>query len=116
MDVGITRTVGIPHKIRGHGLACVAVEVEAHFLSLRGNCQSSFARCSAVVSNDALQKVEKGKVVSMSCQLIRFMEGAHTSLLKKNELLGRSFAQRARPKVEGRGEKLARDITNLVSN
>jgi hypothetical protein len=34
------------------------------------------------------------------------------SLLKKNELLGRSFAQRARPKVEDRGEKLARDITN----
>jgi hypothetical protein len=44
MDVGITRTVGIPHKIRGHGLACVAVEVEAHFLSLRGSCQWSFAR------------------------------------------------------------------------
>lgn len=60
-NVGITRTVGIPHKIRGHALACVAVEVEAHFLSLRGSFQWSFARRSAVVLNDALQKVEKGK-------------------------------------------------------
>jgi len=61
MDVGITRTVGIPHKTRGHALACVAVEVEAHFLSLRGSCQWRFARRSAVVLKDALQKVKMGK-------------------------------------------------------
>jgi hypothetical protein len=35
--------------------------VEAHFLSLKGNCQWSAARRSAVVLNDALQNVENGK-------------------------------------------------------
>jgi hypothetical protein len=65
MDVGITRTVGIPHKIRGHALACVAVDVEAHFLSLRGSYQWSFARRSVVVRNDALQKVKREKLVSI---------------------------------------------------
>jgi hypothetical protein len=59
---GITRTVGIPHKIRGRALACVAVEVVAHFLSLRESCQWSFSRRSVIVLNDALQKVEKGKI------------------------------------------------------
>ena len=61
MHVGKARTVDIRHKIRGHALVCVAVEVEAHFLSLRESCQLGFAQRSAVVLNDALQKVEKGK-------------------------------------------------------
>jgi hypothetical protein len=62
---GITRAIGIPHKIRGHVLACVAVEVVAHFLSLGESCQWSFARRSVVVLDDALQEVEREKVVSM---------------------------------------------------
>ena len=57
MDVGTARTVGTPHKIREHDLACVAVEVEAHFLSLRVSCQWSVARRSTVVLNDALRNV-----------------------------------------------------------
>lgn len=58
---GITRTACIPHKIRGHALACVAVEVGARLLSLRGSCRWSFARRLVVVLNDALQKGRKGK-------------------------------------------------------
>jgi len=35
------------------------------------------------VLNDALQKVEKGKIEGIQRQYICFVEGAHTSLLKK---------------------------------
>jgi hypothetical protein len=62
MDVGIERTVGIPHKIQEHAPACVAVEVEAHFPSPKGSYQWSLARCLVGVLNDALPKVEKGKI------------------------------------------------------
>jgi len=112
---GITLTVGIPHKIQGHALACVAVDVEAHFLlSLKGNCQwSAVRRRSAVVLNDALRNVAKRKVVNIWRQS---MEGAIYFSAQKKELLGGPLHKGHDRRWRVEEKKLTREITNTVSS